>query len=205
MDEGPKLRRSIQNASAQVSIQPSVNSSNPVSSILTAKRDLAANGKPDVDNDNPSICGPPSRSKYCPELVQLRSPRIERTQILSSFVSALFPLGVTSVQRSFFGSWLWHVPPRLNCSVVLDYAALSLALAYFGRVSGDQRVLQNAELSYTLGLRSLAVIIANTSKGFDAEVLCATLLLGHYEVRTLPLRSCSNFNSHSRVSRPFQA
>jgi hypothetical protein len=95
----------------------------------------------------------------------------------------MFPLGAASVQKSFLGSWLWHVPPRLGCSLVLDYSALTLALAYFARVSGDQLVLRNAQLSYIRALRNLAIAVADLVKRVSADVLCSTLLLGYYEVR----------------------
>lgn len=119
-------------------------------------------------------------------LSPLESPRAEYSQLVSCFVSAMFPLGVTSVQTSLLGSWLWHIPPRLGSHSALDYAATSVALAYFGRVSGNGFALKSAESSYMVALRSLAIVLDNKSKQFDSEVLCATLLLGHYEV-------CSGF------------
>ncbi|KAK8023326.1 hypothetical protein PG991_006565 [Apiospora marii] len=93
----------------------------------------------------------------------------------------MFPLGAASAQRSFLGSWLWHIPARLDGSLALDYAALSVALAYFARMSGVAQVLRQAQAAYTLALRYLAAAIADSAARAGSDVLCATMLLGHYE------------------------
>jgi hypothetical protein len=133
---------------------------------------------------------PHLQRKWNTSLYQQPSSKLERDQLLSSFVSTMFPLGVASVQSSFLGSWLWHVPPRLGSSDALDHAALSLALAYFGRVSSNRRAIQNAQLCYSFALKALAVAIADQRQQFSSEVLCATMLLGYYEVSlTFPSKS----------------
>ncbi|CAI6093596.1 unnamed protein product [Clonostachys chloroleuca] len=109
------------------------------------------------------------------------SAALEREQLLACFVSDMFPLGTSGVQKSFFGSWLWHIPPRLGCSPVFDYAAISLALAYFARASGDQLSFQRAEMSYNMSLKALAAVISDERRQFDSDVLGATMLLGSYE------------------------
>lgn len=193
VDEGPKLRRSPRK-NIPILSRTSIKSPDSRPSRSTAIEDLAPSGKHDADS--PFGYDYFSRRRLNTELYHLKSPGVECDQILSSFVSTMFPLGATSVQSSFLGSWLWHVPSRLGCSVALDHAALSLALAYFARVSGDRLVLRNAELSYTLALKSLAISIADTDRQFGSEVLCATLCLGYYEVRALPAqRLCSCYSS----------
>jgi len=123
---------------------------------------------------------------------QLRSSKADRDQILAAFVSAMFPLASGAARSSFLGTWLWHVPPRLGQNSVLDAAAQSFALAYFARLSRDVLLLRRAELSYVVALRSLATAIADPDKRLDSEVLCAVMLLGHYEVRTISsLAYCS--------------
>ncbi|KAK7991365.1 hypothetical protein PG988_000159 [Apiospora saccharicola] len=72
---------------------------------------------------------------------------------------------------------LRHVPAR----GALDYAALSVALAYFARTSSAAQVLHDAQLAYTLALRYLAAAIADSAERAGSDVLCATMLLGHYE------------------------
>lgn len=119
------------------------------------------------------------------ELQTLKQPstmKAQRDQILSSFVSSMFPLGPADVQTSFLGSWLWHLPPRLGSSVVLDHAALSVAWAYFARVFGDVSALRNAEISYSCAVKSLALALGDPKQQLASNVLCATILLGHYEV-----------------------
>lgn len=113
--------------------------------------------------------------------------KAQRDQILSSFVSALFPLGSAEVQTSFLGSWLWHLPPRLGNSVVLDHAALSVAWAYFARMFGDRSALRNAEFSYSCAIKNLSLALSDTSQQFTSNVLCSTILLGHYEVCSVSL------------------
>jgi hypothetical protein len=115
-------------------------------------------------------------------MTQPPSAALEREQLLACFVSDMFPLGASGAQKSFFGSWLWHIPPRLGCSPVFDYAALSLALAYFARASGDQLSFQRAEMSYNMSLKALAAVISDERRHFDSDVLGATMLLGSYEV-----------------------
>ncbi|KAK4233388.1 hypothetical protein C8A03DRAFT_19539 [Achaetomium macrosporum] len=169
VDEGPKVRKvSNRNGTARGAgrFSSSVNDSDPVCSFPTAQGQLDSGGN-----------GGHSDALFS----GLGSPGLECKQIVSSFVSSLFPYGTKSLQRSFFGTWLWHVPLHLGDSEALDHAALSLALAYFGRISGDGQVLRNAELSYTRALRSLAVALADSHKRYRSEILCSTLLLGYYE------------------------
>jgi len=170
VDEGSKLRRQTRNTVAHISARLSDRSSG---STLVADRHDDAHGY--------SLWSP-GRPGEAVLYQQPSSSRLEHHQILSSFMSAMFPLGVTSVQKSFVGSWLWHIPPRLGCCIALDQAALSLALAYFACVGGDQIVLRNAEISYGSALKSLAIAITDKNKACDSTILCATLLLQFYEV-----------------------
>ncbi|KAL6412978.1 uncharacterized protein AUP68_02472 [Ilyonectria robusta] len=167
VDEGPKLRRPSRNT---IRVSTGLSGTGSNSSLAADKLD-AVHGQfaRSLTTRGHTIYHQPTSST------------LERQQILSSFVCAMFPLGAASVQKSFLGSWLWHVPPRLNCCASLDHAALSVALAYFARVSGDQLVLHNADLSYTFALKSLAIAIGDATGGLDANVLCATLLLELFE------------------------
>ncbi|KAH8895384.1 hypothetical protein GQ53DRAFT_855809 [Thozetella sp. PMI_491] len=164
VDEGPKLRH----RSAQASNPCFLDSSSSRSSSSSSK--CETNLRPRYP-----------QNQFTTTLHQPRPWKLERGQILASFVTAMFPLGVATEQKSFLGSWLWHIPPRLGCSEVLDEAALSLALAYISRMHEDQLGLRNAELVYTRALKRLAAAIADTRLRFDSTVLCATLLLGNYE------------------------
>lgn len=140
---------------------------------------------PPVDKDDAPTCCHASTVGSRGDAIltwQLQSTRADRDQILASFISAMFPLGAASAQKSFIGSWLWHVPPRIGRFAALDHAALSLALAYFARISTDQLLLRGAQYSYGLALRALATTIADGAKVYDAATLCATLLLQFYEV-----------------------
>lgn len=174
VDEGPKLRRPSRNTTVRVSAGFSGEGSN--SSLAAGK----------LDTVHGQFVHSLTTRGHAKLYHQPNSSTLERQQILSSFVCAMFPLGAVSVQKSFLGSWLWHVPPRLNCCASLDHAALSVALAYFARVPGDQLVLHNADLSYTFSLKSLAIAIGDTTGGLDANVLCATLLLELFEASTIP-------------------
>ncbi|KAH7468164.1 hypothetical protein FOMA001_g15799 [Fusarium oxysporum f. sp. matthiolae] len=163
VDEGPKVRRSRRKAHA----------TGTTSTLVKLSRgDCRHNGdliqhhrkrSPDVGLDQPSTF------------------KAERDQILSSFVSAMFPLGSSTVQISFLGSWLWHLPPRLGSSAVLDHAALSVAWAYFAKLFGDPVAQRNAEVSYTCAVRSLASALGDAKEQLSSNVLCATILLGHFE------------------------
>lgn len=114
--------------------------------------------------------------------LHMRSPKAELDQQMACFVTAMFPLGMQSVQASLLGSWLWHVPPRLGQCLALDLAARSVALAYFAGQGGDDLALGNAKVAYAAALPCLAAALCDPRRKLDAEVLCATMLLGHYEV-----------------------
>lgn len=115
--------------------------------------------------------------------LHLASATAELNQLVASFVAGMFPLGVISQQASLLGTWLWHIPPRLGSNATLDYAALSMSLAYFGKAAGDGAAAKRAELAYLTAIRSLSSALSSDDQKFDAEVLGATMLLGHYEVR----------------------
>ncbi|KAF9769286.1 hypothetical protein IL306_013295 [Fusarium sp. DS 682] len=93
----------------------------------------------------------------------------------------MFPLGSATLQTSFLGSWLWHLPPRLGSSAVLDHAALSVAWAYFARLYGNTEALRNAEMSYMCAVKGLALALGDAKQQLSSNVLCATVLLGHFE------------------------
>ena len=117
-----------------------------------------------------------------PSAACLQSPRAALDQLVSYYVASLFPLGAISVQLSLLGSWLWHIPPRLGSNNALDKAIISVALAHFGKDHGDELASKEAQVSYLAALRNLAALLDNKRRQFDAEVLCAALLLGFYEV-----------------------
>ncbi|KAH7148086.1 hypothetical protein DER46DRAFT_672103 [Fusarium sp. MPI-SDFR-AT-0072] len=163
VDEGPKVRRSRRKAHAPVT-------------TLTPEKASKGDGRHNGDLLH-------HRRETSPD-VRLGQPstfKAERDQILSSFVSAMFPLGSSTAQISFLGCWLWHLPPRLGSSVVLDHAALSVAWAYFAKLYGDRLALRNAELSYLCAVRSLASALDDAKERLSSNVLCATVLLGHFE------------------------
>lgn len=124
------------------------------------------------NSDLPVKEGPP---------VRMPSPRAEQDQIVSCFIAAMFPLGVTSMQISLFGTWLWHIPPRLGVNAALDCAAVAVALAFFARTTGDALALKSSEASYGAALQHLVIMLKTERTQFEPEVLCATMLLGHYE------------------------
>jgi hypothetical protein len=108
--------------------------------------------------------------------------QFEQQGIVASFIQDLFPLGRSTVQLSFIGSWLWHVPEALRKSRALDLAAESLALAYFAKEAGSTETLIRSHLLYTDALRSLSESLQDHRSRLASETLCATLLLVHYEV-----------------------
>ncbi|KAF5988647.1 hypothetical protein FBULB1_1380 [Fusarium bulbicola] len=132
VEEGPQIRRSRGKTHA-------------AATKLTSEK--ASNG---VDRHNRHMVHHRETSPDV-RLGQSSSFKAERDQILSSFIPAMFPLGSSTAQISFLGSWLWHIPPRLGSSVVLDHAAF------------------------------LALALDDAKDQLSANVLCATVLLGHFE------------------------
>jgi hypothetical protein len=166
VDEGPKVRRGTRT--------PAINDLSTSTVGRTDKRRNHEQTNTDsfhyVTRKQAFILNQPSISN------------VERNKLLSSFISAMFPLGAASAQSSFLGSWLWHLPPRLGNSAALDHAASSVAWAYFAKVSADKAILRNAEISYICAVKSLAAALDCPKERLGSNVLCATLLLGHYEV-----------------------
>jgi hypothetical protein len=186
VDEGPKVRR--------VTRTPAINNS---STSTVGRVDKRSNH----EQTNIASFHHGTR-KQAFRLNQPSISNIERNQLLSSFISAMFPLGAASAQTSFLGSWLRHVPPRLGNSAALDHAASSVAWAYFAKLSADKAILRRAEISYIRAVKSLAAALDDPKQRLDSNVLCATLLLGHYEV-CLVLPRCFDSTTHiSRYIRP---
>ncbi|VUC24504.1 unnamed protein product [Clonostachys rosea] len=171
VDEGPRMRRLTKKMRPVKLTGEAPTIGSPGRKKALIKNKIMGNGAnffATERQDSTAMVHPPSAS-------------LEREQLLACFVSDMFPLGASGVQTSFFGSWLWHIPPRLGCSLVFDYAALSLALAYFARTSRDQVSFQRAEMSYNMSLKALAAAVSDESRHFDTDVLGATMLLGNYE------------------------
>ncbi|KAL7947151.1 hypothetical protein V8C42DRAFT_319746 [Trichoderma barbatum] len=177
IDEGPKMRKSLRRERRTVvEIGPPTKSSGHLaSSYLT----LAVREKFDEANvsDHKRWA---KRHTYSP-VDHLISFSSVRDQLVAGFVTTMFPLGSHSAQKSFFGSWLWHLLPRLGVNKTLDHASVSLALAYFGRASGNRVVVHKAQIAYTAALKGLANAIVKIGAECSGDILCSALLLGYYE------------------------
>ncbi|KAF5594071.1 fungal transcriptional regulatory n-terminal [Fusarium pseudoanthophilum] len=164
VDEGPKVRRSRRKAYA---------------ALTKSTPEKTTRG---YDQHNGYMLQRHREINFDVRISQPSTFKAERDQILSSFVSAMFPLGSSTAQISFLGSWLWHLPPRLGGSAALDHAALSVAWAYFAKLYGDPIALRNAEIWYLCAVRSLATALDDAKEQLSSNVLCATVLLGHFEI-----------------------
>jgi hypothetical protein len=109
--------------------------------------------------------------------------QFEQQGIVASFVQDIFPLGQSTVQLSFIGSWLWHVPQALQKSRTMDEAAEALALAYFAKKTESKEALMRSQCKYSSALTGLSKALQCPRSRFASETLCATLLFVHYEVR----------------------
>jgi hypothetical protein len=112
---------------------------------------------------------------------------LEREGVVASFIQDLFPLGRSTVQHSFIGSWLWHVPEVLHKNNAMDLAAECVALAYFAKQAGSTEALIRSHNTYGNALRNLSNALRDRKLYASSETLCATLLLVHFEV-IKPLR-----------------
>ncbi|KAJ6108201.1 hypothetical protein N7523_009524 [Penicillium sp. IBT 18751x] len=202
-DEGPKIRRNLsRNLNNTGDVSHSMLSTRKNSHLFLPEQ--TATGELNLSNEHLLSTDILSQTQF--DTASLHRPipsSLEHEQLLSSFVSIVFPLGDISVQSSFLGSWLWHVPPRFGRNVALDHAAMSLAYAYFGGTSQSQFLLRTADLFYSRALRSLTKAIADHNKRLSPEVLCATLLLGYYEVLTLSLKHTFSAANIRTLFRPF--
>ncbi|ORY00298.1 hypothetical protein BCR34DRAFT_114221 [Clohesyomyces aquaticus] len=106
---------------------------------------------------------------------------LEREGIVATFVQDLFPIGRLTVQHSFIGSWLWHIPQILHKNRPIDLAAESLALAYFAKKASSNEMLIRSRNTYANALRSLSNAVLDHRSRFTSETLCAALLLVHFE------------------------
>lgn len=128
---------------------------------------------------------------------RLSSPRsshpsylnIQRLQIVANFVHDLFPQQTCHVKSSYVGGWLWRVPTIMRQDTTLDLAAEALASVYFAKRTGssddiDAVMMRSSEL-YLRAIELLSRALRNPKSCFSSEILCACLLLVHYEVSTL--------------------
>lgn len=113
---------------------------------------------------------------YCLDLRGL-----SRQAIVGSFIEELFPLGRLTVQHSFIGSWLWHIPQVLHITLALDIAAESVALAYFAKREHSKGIIERSRWAYSEALKLLFQSLHNSRLRLAPETLCATMLLLHYE------------------------
>ncbi|KAG4433163.1 hypothetical protein IFR05_011347 [Cadophora sp. M221] len=65
---------------------------------------------------------------------------------------------------------------------LLDYSAQCLALGFFGRETGNTVLEQHSREAYSKALRYLSRAIEDVEVGLSSETLCATMLLGFYEI-----------------------
>jgi hypothetical protein len=114
--------------------------------------------------------------------MRINSQSIEQKGIVASFIQDLFPIGQSTVQLSFIGSCLWHVPEALQRNHAMDLAAESLALVYFAKTAKSMETLMRSHWVYANALRALSIALQDSKSRFAFETLCATLLLIHYEV-----------------------
>ena len=111
---------------------------------------------------------------------------LQRLQIVANFIHDLIPQGPNSIRHSHIGGWLWLIPSIMRHNQTLDFAAEALASIYFAKKSGpskqrDTAMMQSSE-SYVRAIRKLSGAIQNPNNCLSSEVLCASLLLVHYEV-----------------------
>lgn len=126
---------------------------------------------------------------------------LEQQGIVASFVQDIFPLGRSTVQRSFIGSWLWHVPQALQKSRAMDQAAEALALAYFAKKADSKEVLIRSQWIYSSALIRLSKALLCPRSQFASETLCATLLFVHYEVRDHIIITWASTNPNLELCR----
>jgi len=201
VDEGPKLRRRGRETAPDAPGGTSARYSGGALATPVHITAVARTDEPSLEHHRSGATAD-ARPQRGLQLTGLNVSREYCHQTISAFISDIFPLGTLAAQSSFLGTWLWHVPPYLGRHAFLDAAALSLALVYFSRQSRDQMLLRRAELSYGAALKSLATVVAEPRKGLSAEVLCAVLLLGHFEVRRAPPPPPRGLSAASNITPP---
>lgn len=112
----------------------------------------------------------------------IQSSGLNRAQLVACFVSDIFPFEHLIHNLTFLGSWLWQIPRYIGTSPALDAAAQCLALAYRGRDSCNSMVLQHSRHAYIRALHNLSKALQDPRIGLSSEILCASMLLGQYEV-----------------------
>jgi hypothetical protein len=134
--------------------------------------------------------GSPSMPQLDLNLTRPSHATIQRVQIVSNFVHDLFPMGLSQLQPSHIGAWLWLVPTIVQQHSTLGLAAEALALMYFAKKStaagrSDEALMRSSE-AYLQAIRDLSRALQNPHKCLSSETLCSSLLLVHYEVSTWP-------------------
>ncbi len=129
---------------------------------------------------------PPPLNRKLEMVPNIRSPALNRVQLVSSFVNKLFPPISLLPQLSFFAEWLWLVPVYTSRTSHLDYAAEALALGYFGQETANISLEQQSRQAYSQALLHLSRAIQDVKDGLSSDTLCSTMLLSFYEVCVLP-------------------
>lgn len=111
----------------------------------------------------------------------MSSPNLNQIQLLDSFVHA-----VGSVDREIVlchnTRWLACLPPLTGENVLLDSAVRAVSLAYLGRTSVSEMLVNQARPYYSKALQHLSSSLRDKTESMSATTLCATILLSFYEM-----------------------
>ncbi|OCK75439.1 hypothetical protein K432DRAFT_308489 [Lepidopterella palustris CBS 459.81] len=180
----PGYRRDLKFVDESAKLQDKVDGKRDESSTPKSSATSVRGPTRELDNQisRRSSAKPDVRSPAVPKLgIRMSSRYLEQEGIVASFIQDIFPLGRSTVQLSFIGSWLWHVPEVLQKNHAMDFAAEALALVYFAKKANSMDTLVRSHWAYANALRDLSRALQDHSSRFASETLCATLLLVHYE------------------------
>ncbi|KAF2727351.1 hypothetical protein EJ04DRAFT_139651 [Polyplosphaeria fusca] len=107
---------------------------------------------------------------------------LSRDVLFGKFIESAIP-NPTMESGSFpTRDWLCAIPPRLGKSKALDDAVECLVQHYTGATANAQTLLLDSRQAYGRALQSLQRALNSKTEGSASETLCATMILGIYEL-----------------------
>jgi Fungal specific transcription factor domain len=116
-----------------------------------------------------------------------------RQQILGSFFSQS---SIMEGPLSGRQPWIGCIPSMPNIGKPLEFAALAMATAKFGRDYSDDRYLNASLQLYGQGLKHIQLALWDPERMYSDETLGACMLLTMFEVVECPTQAGVGFISH---------
>jgi len=175
-DEGGKLRRKLGNINE-------ITQQNPSRKAIIANRLTAEDYQLRQDSSSSKA---KVATRYAPHLmpkIPIQSVPLSSNDILALHFSSTFnsylPRGKSLAK---FGVFIKEVPRHVGLNKACDFSLWAICNAHNALLTANEQSLYQSRAHYGRALLELRRLLTETKQGMSAETLCATMLLGIYEV-----------------------